>query len=241
MREIVRVSSLILLMLSTCLGISNTKQVINENDNFNINSQKKTKKYETNPLELYSKVTSLTMAFNSRYGKKAMIPKNAQDSLNLILKNSNIKEYMGSKDYNGYSKNSKFYKRAQAMMSDLENLIVEFKKIGFIDEIKSQGKTPGIMIDIDNTIELTSFEDDINTKSGIDDPATKKFIKDVCFKDGIACYFITARTCNKNEALNTEEWLEKNIGLSKEQVSKYVFLSGAIHNNACAFNPNNSI
>ena len=77
------------------------------------------------------------MAFNSKYGKKASIPKNAQDSIDLILKNSNVKKFMGSKNYNEYSKDSEFSKSANSMMNDLEELLAKFKQIGFIDEIKS--------------------------------------------------------------------------------------------------------
>tara|TARA_B110000977_G_C11051273_1_gene482418 strand:- start:958 stop:1947 length:990 start_codon:yes stop_codon:yes gene_type:complete len=197
--------------------------------------------YKTNPLELYSEVTSLTMAFNSKYGKKASIPTNSQGSIPLILANSDTKKFMGSKDYNGYSKNSQFSKRSSAMMEDLETLIGKFKQIGFIDEIKSQGKTPAIMFDIDNTIELTSFEDDINTKSGINDPATAKFIKKVCFKNGVDCYFITARSCNNAEATNTKTWLQKHLGLTDKQISKYVFLSGSVPGNACTTDANNKV
>ena len=199
------------------------------------------KQYNVNPLELYSSVTSLTMAFNEKYGKEFRLPVNAKDSVDVILKNSDTKKYMGSKTYNGYNPDSKFSKQAHDMMKALANLIGDFKSIGFIQEIKSQGKTPALMFDIDNTIELTSFDDDYWTKSGINDPATANFIKKVCFKDGIACYFITARTCNHSEASETKQWLQKHLNLTNEQVAKYVFLSGAIPANACTSKPNEKV
>jgi hypothetical protein len=61
------------------------------------------KQYNVNPLELYSNVTSLTMAFNEKYGKEFQLPVNAKYSVDVILKNSDAKKYMGSKTYNGYS------------------------------------------------------------------------------------------------------------------------------------------
>ena len=194
-----------------------------------------------NSLELYSKVTSLTMAFNEQYGKKFRLPVNARDSVNEIVKNSNTREYMGTKDYNSFSHDSEFSKYANHMMNSLFTLIKTFKNIGFINEIKAQGKTPALMFDIDNTIELTSFDDDYFTKSGINDPATANFIKKVCFKDGIDCYFITARYCNKKSATATKNWLKKHIGLTNKQISKYVFLSGAIPDNACTSNTNEKV
>lgn len=192
-------------------------------------------------LELYHRVTSLTMAFNEKYGKKFRLPVNAKNSVNLILKNSDSKRYMGSRTYNDYSQSSQFAKDANNMMAALVKLVNDFKDIGFIKAIKSQGMTPALMFDIDNTIELTSFDDDYWTKSGINDPATVHFIKSVCFKDGIACYFITARTCNKNEAIATKNWLKKHLGLSDKQVRRYVFLSGSIPDNACTSKPHEKV
>ena len=192
-------------------------------------------------LKLYSEVTSLTMAFNEKYGQPFRLPVNARDSINAIVKNSNTADYMGTKTYNDYNNKSEFSKQSHAMMSDLTYLISQFKKIGFIQAIESQGKTPALMFDIDNTIELTSFDDDYFTKSGINDPATSDFIKSVCFKNGIACYFITARTCNHNEAIATKSWLQKHLRLSNKEINNYVFLSGSIPSNACTSNPNESI
>lgn len=117
-----------------------------------------------NSLELYQQVTSLTMAFNEQYGKKFYLPVNAKDAIGFILKNSNTRKYMGSKDYNSYNKHSEFSNDANNMMQALTKLIEKFEKIGFISEILAQGKTPAIMFDIDNTIELTSFADDYWTK-----------------------------------------------------------------------------
>jgi hypothetical protein len=199
------------------------------------------RQYNVNPLELYSNVTSLTMAFNEKYGKQYRLPVNTKGSINVILKNSNTQKYMGNETYNGYSANSEFSKEANNMMNALAKLIGSFKSIGFIQEIKTQGKTPALMFDIDNTIELTSFDDDYWTKSGVNDPATATFIKKVCFQDGIDCYFITARTCNHDEAIATKKWLQQHLNLSNKQVSKYVFLSGSIPDNACTTNPSEKV
>jgi len=192
-------------------------------------------------LELYSEVTSLTMAFNTRYGKPFSLPSNAKTALDQIAKNSDTKAYMGSKDYNDYTQDSAFAKDANRMMMDLSELITRFKQIGFIHEIKAQGKTPAMMFDIDNTIELSSFDDDYFTKSGINDPATAKFIQNNCFKDGIACYFITARTCNHNESHATRSWLKQHLHLSDKALNNYVFLSGSIPSNACTNNSNERV
>ncbi len=192
-------------------------------------------------LKLYTEVTSLTMAFNEKYGKKFAMPVNAKDAVGVILKNSDTKAYMGTESYNDYKKDSQFAKDAHAMMSALEVLLSKFKEIGFIQAIKAEGKTPAIMFDIDNTIQLTSFDDDYWTKSKLSDPATSEFIKEVCFKDGVECYFITARSCNHNEAVATKSWLQKHLGLSKSQIQNYVFLSGSIPDNACSTKANEKV
>ena len=197
--------------------------------------------FHVNPLKLYSEVTSLTMAFNAKYGKESSLPSNAKAGVNKIIAHSNTQNYMGTKTYNDYAQNSQFAKDANSMMTDLSQLITSFKKIGFIQEIKAQNQTPAIMFDIDNTIELTSFDDDYYTKSGINDPATAQFIKTNCFKDGVDCYFITARSCNVHEASATKQWLQKHLHLSDQEISKYVFLSGAIPSDACTGNPNERV
>ncbi|WP_440993409.1 hypothetical protein [Cysteiniphilum litorale] len=200
-----------------------------------------TKPETVDSLRLYSEVTSLTMAFNAKYGKPFSLPTNAQAAINQIANNSDTKRYMDTKDYNNFAKDSQFAKDANAMMSDLTNLIANFKKIGFIHAIEAEGKTPAIMFDIDNTIELTSFDDDYFTKSGINDPATAEFIEQNCFKDGIACYFITARSCNHNESSATRSWLKKHLHLSDKTLDQYVFLSGSVPADACTSNANERV
>ena len=105
-------------------------------------------------LALYSEVTSLTMAFNTKCGKPFSLPTNAKAAVDQITANSDTKRYMDTQDYNDFAQNSQFAEDAKAMMGDLSKLIANFKKIGFIHAIESQGKTPAIMFDIDNTIEL---------------------------------------------------------------------------------------
>ncbi len=192
-------------------------------------------------LKLYSEVTSLTMAFNAKYGRPFSLPTNAKAAIDQIADNSDTKRYMGTKDYNDFAKDSQFAKDANSMMIDLTRLIASFKKVGFIHAIEAKGKTPAIMFDIDNTIELTSFDDDYFTKSGINDPATAEFIKQNCFKDGITCYFITARSCNHNESSATRSWLKKHLHLSDQKLDQYVFLSGSVPANACTNNTNERV
>jgi hypothetical protein len=191
------------------------------------------KNSQVDPLTLYSKVTALTMAFNSKYGKRFSLPDNAKSAIPSILKNSNSHRYMASKTDNTYQKNSKFAKDAQSMMQDLSSLLLQFKKIGFIHAIKAKGKTPAIMLDIDNTLELTSFADNYWSASSRNDPASVGFAEKNCFKDGIACYFITARTCNQKEASQTTHWLKKHLHLSNKQIANHLFFSAAIRDKAC--------
>ncbi len=63
------------------------------------------------------------------------------------------------------------------------------------------------------------------------------FVKTQCFKDGVDCYFITARYVMLQH-YSTAKWLKDNLNLTDEQINKYVFLSGLINNSLCAIQPN---
>lgn len=79
------------------------------------------------------------------------------------------------------------------------------------------------MFDIDNTLELTSFNDDYDSKGTKPTPYMADFVKNQCFKDGVDCYFITARYCNTASATTTAKWLKVNLDLTDDQINKYVF------------------
>ncbi len=193
------------------------------------------------PLVLFTKVTELKTAFYQQYGNKVELPENAKQCSAEITKNSNVYDYMDSKDALSYTEDSEYAKDGEATFTALDKLMNEFKDIGFIKAIKNDNKTPALMFDIDNTLQLTSFDDDWFTKADMATPGAINFLKNQCFKDGVDCYFITARYCYTDAANSTEKWLKDNVGLTDEQIDKYVFLSGAIDDNLCATNPNEKV
>ena len=196
---------------------------------------------DVNPLELYSKITQLGNAFDEQYGDTFKLPENAKKCVAHIIKNSDVLKYMDSKNGYDYNHNSQYAKTAKKLVDNLNNLISEFKQIGFIKTIEKNGKHPAIMFDIDNTLELTSFNDDYDSKGTKLTPYITDFVKDQCFKDGIDCYFITARYCNRASATTTAKWLKDNLNLSDNQINNYVFLSGSIKNSLCATGTNDKV
>ncbi|APD50617.1 hypothetical protein [Francisella hispaniensis] len=196
---------------------------------------------DVNPLELYSKVTQLEDAFDEQYGDTFKLPENAKKCVANITKNSDVLKYMNSKNGYDYNHDSQYAKNAKKLVDNLNNLISEFKQIGFIKTIEKNGKHPDIMFDIDNTLELTSFNDDYDSKGTKPTPYITDFVKKQCFKDGVDCYFITARYCNTASATTTAKWLKKNLNLTDNQIDKYVFLSGSIENSLCASTSNDKV
>ncbi|QIV94934.1 HAD family acid phosphatase [Allofrancisella frigidaquae] len=192
-------------------------------------------------LKLYDEVTRLKTEFNEQNGHKFELPDNVKSCVNQIVKESNVYDYMSSKDALSYTKKSQYAKDSEDTINEINKLLEKFKDIGFINAIKKSGKIPGLMFDIDNTIQLSSFEDDYFSKGKIVTPAIVDFIKKQCFKDGIACYFITARYCNNKAATATAEWLKSNLDLTSNQLEKFVFFSGSIDNSLCASKPNQKV
>ncbi|QIV96064.1 hypothetical protein EDC55_11056 [Allofrancisella inopinata] len=196
-------------------------------------SNNKTEK-SVDPLELYTKVTQLETAFDNQYEGKFKLPENAKKCISKITQNSDVYEYMGSKDGFDYSENSQYTKVSKNLVESLNKLMSEFIDIGFIKAIQANDKRPALMFDIDNTLELTSFDDDYFSKGTRPTPYLTNFVKKQCFKNGVDCYFITARYCNMEAAISTEQWLKQNLNLTNTQISKYVFLSGSINDTLCA-------
>lgn len=114
-------------------------------------------KSNVDPLELYSKVTQLEAAFDEQYGDTFKLPENAKQCTANITKNSDVFKYMDSKTGYDYTDNSQYAQTAKKLVDSLDNLMYEFKDIGFIKAIEKSGKRPAIMFDIDNTLELTSL------------------------------------------------------------------------------------
>ena len=193
------------------------------------------------PLALYEKVTAMKTAFYEQFGSKYQLPENAKRCATEITKDSDTYAYMGTKDALSYTQDSQYAKDGEAATKALDNLMNGFKDIGFIKAIENSGKTPALMFDIDNTIQLASFEDDYFTKAKGTTPGMLEFIQNQCFKDGVDCYFITARYCNVNAATSTESWLKTNLGLTNTQIKKFVFLSGAVNDNLCASEPTEKV
>lgn len=198
-------------------------------------------KNNVDPLELYNKVTQLEAAFDEQYGDTFKLPENANKCVADITKDSNDFKYMGTKNSYDYSLNSQYAKTAKKLVGSLNNLLSEFKQIGFIKTIEKNGKHPAIMFDIDNTLELTSFNDGYDSKGTKPTPYMADFVKNQCFKDGVDCYFITARYCNTASATTTAKWLKVNLDLTDDQINKYVFLSGSIDNSLCATGANDKV
>lgn len=146
-----------------------------------------------------------------------------------LMTNSDYKNYyqltQDSEGFSHYGVTSQYASDIEILRKQLDGLMQSFNKSGLIDQLKQQNKTPALMFDIDNTLEFSAAIDSDQTGKGPAIHGMVDFAKQWCFKGGVDCYFVTARTCENESAVPTQYWLEKNMELDSQTVDQYTYFS----------------
>ena len=146
-----------------------------------------------------------------------------------LMKGSDYKGYYqltsGKDGYFRYGKDSAYAHDVAALTANLDRLMTAFQHTGLRDELKRRGLTPALMFDIDNTLEFSAAPDSDAKGDGPAIQGMVDFAKRWCFKDGVVCYFITARNCDASSVPPTAKWLKDNLHLSDEQLRRYTHFS----------------
>ncbi|MGX9460918.1 hypothetical protein ACWXWU_06680 [Shewanella sp. A14] len=130
-----------------------------------------------------------------------------------------------SAGFSHYGVTSQYATDIETLRQRLTHLMQAFNQSGLITQLKKQNKTPALMFDIDNTLEFSAAIDSDPTGRGPAIQGMVDFAKQWCFKDGVDCYFVTARTCENESAEPTQYWLEKNMGFNAYIVNQYTYFS----------------
>jgi len=188
----------------------------------------------TNTIELFKSLTDQKYVFSSQYGNKEELPDNAKFCIDEILKKSDSANYYGlkikAKDnvYDTYSEESRYSDDIKESVKYAENALLLLKKTGFLKELKNKKLKPAIMFDIDNTLAFASEYDDDDTGNCPEIKETSDFVRKYCFKDGVQCYFITARICSSQEYNSTYKWLKDKFNFSDKVIKDHLRLTGNI-------------
>jgi hypothetical protein len=102
----------------------------------------------------------------------------------------------GVDGYSHYGENSHYAQDVARLTANLDQLMETFERTGLRSEAEKRGLTPALMFDIDNTLELSAAPDSDTKGDGPAIEGVVEFAQRWCFKDGLACYFITARNCD---------------------------------------------
>lgn len=138
-----------------------------------------------------------------------------------------------SAGYWHYGDHSAYAQDVQALTANMDRLMASFRHTGLLDELARRGKTPALMFDIDNTLEFSAGPDSDNKGDGPAIQGVVDFAKRWCFKDGLDCYFITARYCTVDNVAPTAKWLKANLQLDEEKLRRYVYFSNNAQNLSC--------
>jgi len=183
-------------------------------------------------ISLFKGLTENKIYYEERKGEIFQFPENVKKYSARIARQSDANDYYGLKTkgykdaYDIYSDNSQFANDCQQTIDYARNLINVFVQSRLLEAIRNQGKKPAIMFDIDNTLEFSSR---IDTDLKGQGPPIKPVVELVkhCLKNGIECYFITARArSDSRELFSTKIWLKQTFGFSDFQMRKYVYLVG---------------
>ncbi|MCP4659105.1 MAG: hypothetical protein GY856_27160 [bacterium] len=196
-------------------------------------------------LDFYQELTSVRSLVDQRMGELTQLPKNEKRCISEIVAASDAKSYYEldeaatEDDYDTYGEDSAYARDVARLVETAERLMALFKDSGFLDEIVRQGRTPALMFDVDNTLEFTSARDTDLKGEGPPIVGTVDFSKKHCFKDGVACYFVTARLCTAGAANSTGKWIGKTFGLTAAEVEQHTFLMGNV--TGCPADPGQKI
>jgi len=183
-------------------------------------------------LSLFQGLTESKIYYENRKGEIFQFPENVKKYSAKIARQSDANDYYGLKTkgykdaYDIYSDNSQFANDCQQTINDARSLINVFVQSKLLEAIRSQGKKPAIMFDIDNTLEFSSRIDSDLKGQGPPIKPVVELVKD-CLRNGMECYFITARArSDSRELSSTKIWLKQTFGFSDLQLRKYVYLVG---------------
>ena len=185
-------------------------------------------------IQLFKSLTNQKAVFSSQYGNKEELPDNAKFCIDEIVKNSNSKDYYGlnikAKDnsYDTYSEDTRYSEDLKESVGYAERILLSLKKIGFLRTLKNKKLKPAIMFDIDNTLAFTSEYDDDETGNSPEIKETSDFVRKYCFKNGIECYFITARSCSSKKYNATYKWLKDTFKFNETILKDNLYLTGNI-------------
>lgn len=158
-----------------------------------------------------------------------------------LLRASDVTQYYGLRpgpdDFVRYNEDSSYGQDIRAVVHDMDGLLDAFEATGLRATLAQQQRTPALMFDIDNTLEFTAGPDTDLTGTGPQIRAMVEFVRRRCFKQGLDCYFITARTCEPTRAAATASWVKTNLELTDEQIRRYTFLSRNPEKLTCAATP----
>ncbi len=131
----------------------------------------------------------------------------------------------GRDGYAHYGQESQYAKDISTLVVEMDRLMESYRSTGLYAELRRQGFTPALMFDIDNTLEFSGAPDSDAKGDGPAIEGVVEFAKRWCFKDGLACYFITARACSASSVPPTAKWLKHHLQLSDEQIRRYTHFS----------------
>lgn len=131
----------------------------------------------------------------------------------------------GSDGYARYSPDSQYARDVAAVVADMDRMMESYRRTGLRRELERRGLTPALMFDIDNTLEFSAGPDSDSSGNGPAIAGVVEFAQRWCFKEGVACYFITARPCQPASVPPTVKWLKDNLNLTDEQAQRYTHFS----------------
>ncbi len=146
--------------------------------------------------------------------------------------------YNGTDGYSHYGLSSQYASDVTALTIKLNQLMETFDSTGLRSELQARGLTPALMFDIDNTLEFSAAPDSDAKGDGPAIQGMVEFARRWCFKDGLACYFITARNCDASSVPPTAKWLKNNLRLSDAQIKRYTHFSRNQNSLTCTIQGN---
>jgi hypothetical protein len=176
----------------------------------------------------FSASEKICITATCKQGDKACKPTDHYNGSPLMAGSDHKKYYaltIGKDGYFYYGKNSQYARDVAGLTAKLDRLMETFENTGLRSELKRRGLVPALMFDIDNTLEFSAGSDSDAAGDGPAILGMVDFANRWCFKDGLTCYFITARNCDASSVAPTAKWLKKNLHLSDDQVSRYTHFS----------------
>lgn len=131
----------------------------------------------------------------------------------------------GNPQYQKYGPDSDYAADLKALKNRMDSLMISFRNSGLLEELGHRGLTPALMFDIDNTLEFSAGPDSDPVGDGPAIQPMVDFANKWCFKDGIDCYFITARTCTESSVPPTEKWLLANLKFDDRVIRNHTHFS----------------